>query len=100
MAPAYLFLGAEAYERRRAREALLAAVLGTERENGFTRYDLAETPLAEVVDDARALSLFATQRVIVAISAETALPRTRGARGGGRGGRRRRGRARTFSAST
>ncbi len=77
IAPAYLFLGAEAYGRLRAREALVAAVLGDDREAGLTRHDLAETPLAEVIDDARALSLFASSRVIVVANAEAALPRAR-----------------------
>src|ERR1035438_5472651 len=36
-----------------------------------------ETPLAEAIDDARALSLFASERVIFAGNAEAALPRTR-----------------------
>jgi len=78
LAPAYLFLGPEAYQRRRARAALLDAALGdANRENSVTSYDLAETPLAEVIDDARSLSLFAADRVIFAANAEAALPRTR-----------------------
>jgi len=77
IAPAYLFLGPEAYQRRRARAALLKAALGeAARENAVTQYDLAETALAEVVDDARALSLFASERVIFVGNAEAALPRT------------------------
>ncbi len=79
IAPAYLFLGSEAYDRLRAREALMAAVLGDDREAGLTRHDLAETPLAEVIDDARALSLFASRRVIVVTNAEAVLPRGRSA---------------------
>ncbi len=75
IAPAYLFLGAEAYQGRRCREALLDAVLGPEgRENGLTQYDLAEHSLAQVIDDARSLSLFAAERVILIASAEAALP--------------------------
>ena len=78
IAPAYLFLGPEAYQRRRARAALLKAALGAAgRENAVTQYDLAETPLAEAIDDARALSLFASERVIFAGNAEAALPSTR-----------------------
>lgn len=78
IASAYLFLGPEAYQRRRARAALLQAALGAGgRENAVTHYDLAETPLAEAIDDARALSLFASERVIFAGNAEAALPRTR-----------------------
>jgi DNA polymerase III subunit delta len=77
IAPAYLFLGTEAYERRRAKEALIEAVVGTDRENGISQYDLNEQSLAEVIDDARSLSLFATSRLIVVLNAEGALPRTR-----------------------
>ncbi len=78
LAPAYLFIGPEAYQRRRARQALLNAILGDATPEGaLTRYDLAETPLAEVIDDARALSLFAAERVILAANAEAALPRTK-----------------------
>src|SRR5262249_22824738 len=76
IAPAYLFLGAEAYQGRRCREALLDTVLGsTDRENALAQYDLAENSLAQIVDDARSLSLFATDRVIIATNAESALPR-------------------------
>jgi len=78
IAPAYLFLGAESYQARRSREALLDRVLGPEgRENGLTQYDLNESSLAQVVDDARSLSLFAAQRVIQVSNAEDALPRGR-----------------------
>ena len=77
-ASAYLFLGAEAYQGRRCREALLDVVLGPgERENGLALYDLTESSLAQVVDDARSLSLFAAQRVIVVSNADAALPRTK-----------------------
>src|SRR5229473_5286775 len=79
-APAYLFLGPEAYQRERCRRALLDAVLGSEdRESGFTRHDLDQIPLAAALDDARALSLFASRRVIWLASAEAALPRSRAA---------------------
>ena len=79
-APAYLFLGPEAFERERCRRALIDTVLGPEdRESGFTRHDLDQVPLAAALDDARALSLFASRRVIWLGSAEAALPRTRAA---------------------
>ncbi|HXM41787.1 MAG TPA: DNA polymerase III subunit delta [Bryobacteraceae bacterium] len=71
VAPAYLFLGPESYHRGRARAALLKAF------SAVTQYDLAGTALAEVIDDARALSLFASERLIFAGNAEAALPRTR-----------------------
>lgn len=78
-APVYLFLGPEAYQRERCRRELIRAVLGDdpeERENGFSRHDLSETTLAAALDDARAMSLFASQRLVWIGSAEAALPRT------------------------
>ncbi|HLN03811.1 MAG TPA: DNA polymerase III subunit delta [Bryobacteraceae bacterium] len=76
IAPAYLLLGAEAYQGRRCRDALLDAVFGPEeRESGLAQYDLGENSLAQVMDDARSLSLFADQRVILVTNAEAALPR-------------------------
>jgi DNA polymerase-3 subunit delta len=42
-----------------------------------TRHDLAELTLAEVIDDARALSLFASERLIWVSNAELAMPRGR-----------------------
>ena len=73
---ACLFLGAEAYARDRCRAALIEAALPPEdRENGLARYDLAETSLSEIVDDARSLSLFASRRLIIVAGAEAALPR-------------------------
>jgi DNA polymerase-3 subunit delta len=75
-APVYLFVGPDPYERARCRTALIERILpGEEREQGLTRHDLDETPLAAIVDDARSLSLFASNRVIWASSAEAALPR-------------------------
>jgi DNA polymerase-3 subunit delta len=79
LAPAYLFLGAEGYQRSRCRTALLDAMLSAdEREEGIARHDLGESSLAEVIDDARALSLFATRRVLLISNAEAALPRQKG----------------------
>jgi DNA polymerase-3 subunit delta len=76
LAPAYLFLGAEAYDRRRCKQALLDAHLTPEeREEGLVHYDLSRTPVAEVIDDARSLSLFASKRLIIAGSAEAVLPK-------------------------
>jgi len=79
IAPAYLFLGAEGYQRARCRAALLDAMLQAEdREEGIARHDLGESSLAEVIDDARALSLFASRRVLLISNAEAALPRQKG----------------------
>lgn len=75
-APAYLFLGQEGYQRRICKEALLARVLpGEARQDGLTQVDLENVSLSEVLDDARSLSLFSSDRVIWVCSAEQALPR-------------------------
>lgn len=79
-APVYLFLGPEAYQRERCRRELIRAVLGDDpedRENGFARHDLGEVTLAAALDDARAMSLFASRRLVWIGGAEAALPRTR-----------------------
>src|SRR6185437_13708796 len=68
--PVILFLGQEGYNRRRCRDAIVTA-LGIEPE----QIDMAESSLAAVVDDARAMSLFASERLIFAKAAETAMPR-------------------------
>ena len=69
---AVLLLGTEAYQRRRIKEAMTANYSG----DGYTQHDLSEMTLAEVVDDARALSLFASERLIWAVNAEAAMPRS------------------------
>jgi DNA polymerase III subunit delta len=72
-----LFLGQEAYERRRCRRALIETALGTDPDpSAITQHDLSEVSLAEVIDDARAMNLFVEKRVILAVSVEAALPRT------------------------
>ena len=73
--PATLLLGPEAYQRRRIKAALVAAV----SESAVTQFDLAELTLAEILDDARALSLFTSERLIWVINAELAMPRVRAA---------------------
>jgi DNA polymerase III subunit delta len=75
-APAYLFLGPEGYQRKICKDAILDKVLpGEARQEGFTHVELEETSLAAVLDDARSLSLFASDRVIWIAGAETGLPR-------------------------
>lgn len=75
-APAYLFLGQEGYQRSICKEALAEKVLpGAARAEGFTQVDLDDVSLTEVLDDARSLSLFASERLIWIRSAEAALPR-------------------------
>jgi DNA polymerase-3 subunit delta len=79
-APAYLFVGPEAWSRDRCRRALIERVLPEgDRVDGFTRHDLDDIELAALIDDAKSLSLFASSRVIWAASAQAALPRGRAA---------------------
>ncbi|MCC6291998.1 MAG: DNA polymerase III subunit delta [Bryobacterales bacterium] len=79
-AAAYFFLGPEMYGRDACRRALVDKFLGAEAsEDAFTRHSLDELTMAEVLDDARAMSLFAPQRVIWVTRAEGALPRGRAA---------------------
>ena len=74
--PAYLFLGQEGYQRRVCKDALLNRVLpGDLRAEGLTQFDLENTTLGEVLDDARSLSLFSNDRILWVSSAELALPR-------------------------
>jgi DNA polymerase III subunit delta len=75
-APVYLFLGQEGYQRRICKNALIDRVLsGDARLEGLAQIDLEETSLAQVLDDARSLSLFSSDRLIWVCSAELALPR-------------------------
>jgi DNA polymerase-3 subunit delta len=69
--PVILFLGQEGYNRRRCREALIAA-----RAVEAEQFDMVESSLAAVIDDARSMSLFASERLMFAKAAETAMPRT------------------------
>lgn len=82
ISPAYLFLGPEIYQRGVCRSALVGAMLPEDqRESGYTRHDLDERSLSEVIDDARAISLFAPRRVLWVSPAESALPKGRSAGG-------------------
>jgi DNA polymerase-3 subunit delta len=74
-APAYLFLGQEAYQRKLCREALVNRVLGGNVGDGMTVIDLENSSLRFALDDARSLSLFASERLVWVASAELALPR-------------------------
>ena len=71
--PATLLLGPEAYERRRIKETLA----GMYPASAMAQHDLADVSLSEALDDARALSLFASDRLIWIVNAEAVLPRTR-----------------------
>jgi DNA polymerase-3 subunit delta len=76
--PALLLLGPEAYTRRRLKEVLTAGAA----EGAIAEHDLSEVTMAEVLDDARALSLFTAERLIWVMNAEAALPRGRSAEDG------------------
>jgi DNA polymerase-3 subunit delta len=80
VAPAYLFAGPEGYQRRQSRRLLTQTFFGGEPpgDDSLTEHDLDEQTLTEVLDDARALSLFTSKRMIWVSSAEAALPRGRG----------------------
>ncbi len=62
--PAYLFVGDEAFFRKRCREAVLRHLVPSElRDFSLHEFDLAETPLVEVLDRARTPSLMAPFQV-------------------------------------
>ncbi len=74
--PAYVFTGPEPYRRALCRGALVEKVLsGEDPDQGLAHFDLQDTSLAAVVDEACSLSLFAPKRLIWASNAEAALPR-------------------------
>jgi DNA polymerase III subunit delta len=73
--PAVLLLGPETYGRGRIRAAMSRMV----PEDAVARFDLSESPLSDALDDARSLSLFASERLVWISNAEAALPRGRGA---------------------
>jgi len=76
VAPAYLFLGPDAWRRDECRKALVEKALPeADREQGYTRLDLDEVSLSDALDDACSYSLFASVRLIWVSSAEAALPR-------------------------
>ena len=68
---AALLLGPESYLRRRIKDALAARY----PEGAMTQHDLMQSELAEVLDDARSLSLFAAERLVWVVNAEAALPK-------------------------
>lgn len=74
-----LFVGPDAYMRNLCKEALLAVVLpkAEDRESGWSRWDLTEVSIAEVLDDAASMSLFATRRLIWVAGAEAVVPKGR-----------------------
>jgi len=72
--PVCLFLGQEGYNRARCRQALVEAYPAP-----MERFDAGETSLPAILDDARAMSLFASERLMFVGNAEAAMPRGRAA---------------------
>lgn len=75
LAPAYLFLGQEGYQRKLCKQALIRRIFPEGDSSGVSQTDLENSSLADVLDDARSLSLFSSDRLIWVCSAELALPR-------------------------
>jgi DNA polymerase III subunit delta len=69
--PVSLFLGQEGYNRKRCRTAVIASCAVAPE-----TFDAGETSLAAIIDDARAMSLFASERLMFVVNAEAAMPRT------------------------
>jgi DNA polymerase-3 subunit delta len=62
--PAYVFVGDEAFFRKRFRDAILEHLVPADlRDFSFFEFDLAENDLAEVLDRARTPSLMAPFQV-------------------------------------
>ena len=81
-ASGYLFLGAEPFYRGRCRQAIRTAALGADPdETAIEEVDLGDRSLVELVDEARTMSLFAGERIVIARNAEQALPRTSSTQG-------------------
>ncbi len=77
-AAGYLLVGNELHFRDRFRALLLKAFAGGRGED-LAEHDLAETPVAEALDDAASLGLFAGRRLLWLRNAEALLPRRRSA---------------------
>ncbi len=76
-APGYLFLGAEPFYRGRCRQAIREAVLGAEPdETAKVEIDFSEQPLSDLLEEARTLSLFGSNRLVIGRNAEKALPKS------------------------
>ncbi len=78
--PACLLLGPESFQRDYCRRALIEAFLeAEERDTGIVRFDLEDSGLEAVLEEATTPSLFAPRRVVLVRNAEAALPRGRAA---------------------
>ena len=76
-APGYLFLGAEPFYRGRCREAVQEAAIGKMPDDtAIEEIDLGERPLTALIEEARTMSLFSSDRLVIGRNAEQAIPRT------------------------
>ena len=76
-AAGYLFLGAEPFYRGRCHQALRKAALGKDPdESAIAEVDLDEFPLTALVEEARTMSLFGGERLVIGRNAEGAVPKT------------------------
>lgn len=75
-APGYLLAGSELHFRDRIRALLVKSFVEGRAEDLF-EHDLAEMPVAEALDDAASLGLFAVRRLLWLRNAEALLPRRR-----------------------
>ena len=74
-AAGYLFLGAEPFYRSRCRQAVRKAVLGADPdETAKVEIDLGDQPLSDLLEEARTLSLFGSNRLVFGRNAEQAVP--------------------------
>jgi len=70
--PAYVFVGDEAFFRKRCRDAILEHLVAPDsRDFSVFEFDLAETPLSEVLDRSRTPSLMAPFQVFFARGVKT-----------------------------
>lgn len=82
LSPGYALLGNEHYFRDALRAAIVKAIFGDNPPSGeddaLVEVDLASQPIEVLLDEAKALSLFSRERLILARNAEAALPSGRG----------------------
>ncbi|OCA91171.1 DNA polymerase III subunit delta [Bacillus sp. FJAT-27225] len=66
IAPIYLLYGSEAFLMKETGNLLLEHILGDERDFNFSNYDLEETPIEDVIEDAETLPFLGEKKVIFA----------------------------------
>ncbi|ALC89876.1 DNA polymerase III subunit delta [Bacillus sp. FJAT-18017] len=64
--PVYLLYGTEAFLMKETGQLLLEHILGDDRDFNFSNYDLEETPIEEVIEDAETLPFLGEKKVVFA----------------------------------